>query len=97
MTPDSAALEGQVALVIGGTRGIGWAVCEALCSRGAHVVTCGTRQDGVAGALAIAAERRWSLEAVQADARRETDLDALVRHAAKRSGSIRGLRVTSGG
>jgi NAD(P)-dependent dehydrogenase (short-subunit alcohol dehydrogenase family) len=96
MTPDRAALEGHVALVIGGTRGIGWAICEALCSRGARVVTCGTRQDGVASAMTIASERRWSLDAVVADARSEKDLDALVAHAAKPRGFISSLVFCAG-
>jgi NAD(P)-dependent dehydrogenase (short-subunit alcohol dehydrogenase family) len=89
-------LEKHVSLVIGGTRGIGWAICEALCTRGAQVVTCGTRADGVADAVASASRRGWSLDAVQADARSEKSLDTLVQHAARRNGHITSLVFCAG-
>src|SRR5882724_8117390 len=88
---DCAELDGQVALVIGGTRGIGLAVCETLCRRGACVITCGTSAEGVASVAAIAADRQWPMEAVQADVRSEKDLDALVMHAAKLKGHLSAL------
>ena len=93
---DCAELDGRVALVVGGTRGIGLAICEALCRRGAHVITCGTGAEGVADVAAMAAERQWPLQAVQADVRREKDLDALVAHAAKQKGHLSVLVFCAG-
>jgi NAD(P)-dependent dehydrogenase (short-subunit alcohol dehydrogenase family) len=93
---DRAELDGHVALVVGGTRGIGLAICEALCRRGAHVITCGTGAEGVANVAALAAERQWSIEAVQADVRRENDLDALIAHAVKQKGHLSALIFCAG-
>jgi len=44
-------LEGKIAAVTGGTRGIGRAVAQALLEAGAAVAVCGRRKDGVEQAL----------------------------------------------
>lgn len=45
-------LKGKVAVVTGGTRGIGYAVVETFLKNGATVVLCGSRQETVDRALA---------------------------------------------
>ena len=40
-------LDGKVALVTGSTRGLGWAMADALAAQGAHVVIAGRSEDDV--------------------------------------------------
>lgn len=64
---------GQVAIVTGGSDGIGLATASLLASRGAHVAICGRRQELLDAAQARIAGEGGSIEAVQLDV---TDFDA---------------------
>ena len=77
-TVKGTASKDQIAVVIGGTRGIGWAICRALCLQGAQVVTCGSSIESVREASRKAAAEELQLDVVQADARREAELEALI-------------------
>lgn len=84
----SAMLEGQVALVTGGGRGLGAAICAALAEAGASVVVGDLRRglaDEVAGALA---ERGFSATAHHLDVAREADVDACVTAVLNRYGKL---------
>jgi NAD(P)-dependent dehydrogenase (short-subunit alcohol dehydrogenase family) len=78
----------QVAVVIGGTRGIGWAICRALCLRGVRVVTCGSSVESVREASKKAAAEGVQLDVVQADARREAELEAVIGRALRIEGHL---------
>ena len=78
-------LGGRVALVTGGSRGIGWAIAEALIAHGARVVITGRSTDDLARAekqLGAAAM------AVQADVRVPDDVERAVRQGLDRFGAI---------
>ena len=74
-------LAGSVAIVTGGSKGLGLASARALLAEGARVVICGRTRatlDQAAQELAAVATTPASVLAVQADVSREADLRRLV-------------------
>lgn len=81
-------LEGRVALITGGSEGIGLATASLLARRGAHVVICARRPDALEAARAAIAGKGGAVEAHQLDV---TDYDAfaaLVADVAERHGRL---------
>ena len=56
-------LKGKVAMVTGGTRGIGYAIVKLYLENGASVAICGSRQETVDKALAQLKEENADWEA----------------------------------
>lgn len=67
-------LEGRVAIVTGGSDGIGLATAALLARRGAHVAICGRRQERLDLARAAIAAEDGAVEAIRLDV---SDFDAL--------------------
>jgi NAD(P)-dependent dehydrogenase (short-subunit alcohol dehydrogenase family) len=87
---------GKVALVTGGSSGIGLAAAERLLREGARVATADLQADGPSGALALAADVSDSEQVQAAVARTEQDLgpiDVLVCSAGIPGRSLRTLEV----
>ena len=85
-TPD---LSGQVALVTGGSRGIGLAVAEALLTAGTNVAITGrdeSQLETARGRLSRAGAAR--LEVVRADVRRASDAEMAVAKTVERLGGL---------
>lgn len=61
-------LEGQVALVSASTRGLGWAMAQAIAGAGAHVVLNGRDETQLAGRVAELKARGASAEGLRFDA-----------------------------
>jgi NAD(P)-dependent dehydrogenase (short-subunit alcohol dehydrogenase family) len=77
--PNDADLDGRVAIVTGGSRGIGFAIGEELASRGAKVVLSSRKKDELDGAVAELNSRfSESAIGVPAHAGRQEDIDRLV-------------------
>ncbi len=68
-------LDGKVALITGSTRGLGWAMAEAIAGQGAHVVINGRNDDDVQARVQQLTERGYSADGRAVDV---ADLEAAV-------------------
>jgi NAD(P)-dependent dehydrogenase (short-subunit alcohol dehydrogenase family) len=85
MTQD---LTGQVAIVTGGSDGIGLATAALLVRRGANVVICGRRQEQLEIARAQIEAEGGTVEAVQLDVTDFPAFEALISDVAARHGRL---------
>jgi NAD(P)-dependent dehydrogenase (short-subunit alcohol dehydrogenase family) len=88
---DDAQLRSKVAIVTGGSRGIGLAVAETLLASGASVVISGLSDENLQRAsrsLAGAGRGEPRLDAVRADMRSREDVENLVGRAVERFGGL---------
>jgi len=90
-------MTGKVALVTGGSRGIGLATALALASRGASVAVTGTSDDGlVSAAAALERAAPGSFLTIRADVRRPGDMVAACAAAVSRFGGLDALINNAG-
>jgi 3-oxoacyl-[acyl-carrier protein] reductase len=83
-----APLAGKVAIVTGGSRGIGAATAAWLAEHGAAVVVSGRDADRLQSTVKQIEERAGSAIAVVADAAKREDADALVERTKERFGRV---------
>jgi len=81
-------LGGRIALVTGGSRGIGAAIAALLAEHGAAVVVSGRDADRLQHAVQELQERGAAVHGVVADAARREDVDRLVEAAKERFGRV---------
>ncbi len=82
-------LEGKVALITGGSDGLGRATARRLAGEGCKVAICARREDHLKRAAdEIGRETGAEIAAVRADVADPADLDALVRATVERFGGI---------
>jgi NAD(P)-dependent dehydrogenase (short-subunit alcohol dehydrogenase family) len=90
----STTLQGKVAVVTGGSTGIGFAIAKAFVAEGAYVFISGRRQAALNEAVA---EIGQNVESVQADSSNLDELDALFATVRDKKGSIDVLVANAGG
>jgi len=79
---------GQVAVVTGGTSGIGFAIADTLVRRGVNVMIADIREDAIPVAVDALAGRRGHAAGVHADVSVDADLDALADATVERFGRV---------
>lgn len=85
------ALKGKVALITGGTKGIGYGVAEALLNKGVKVVITSRHQNSAESAAQELAAKTNKLDAiigVEADVRRLDSQEAAVQQAVSKFGKL---------
>ena len=90
----SQILDGKVAVVTGGTSGIGRAIAHRFAAEGATVFITGRRQEAID---AVSAEIEGDVTGVRADASNAADLEALYATVRERAGRIDVLVANAGG
>ncbi len=83
-----AQLDGKVAVVTGGTRGIGWSIARALVREGASVFVCGRDPRRVEAAVEELRSNGGRADGLAADVRRHEDCRRLIAAAAERFGGL---------
>jgi NAD(P)-dependent dehydrogenase (short-subunit alcohol dehydrogenase family) len=79
---------GQVAVVTGGTSGIGFGLANALVRRGVNVMIADIREDAIPLAVDVLAGKPGHAAGVRADVTVEADLDALADETVERFGRV---------
>jgi NAD(P)-dependent dehydrogenase (short-subunit alcohol dehydrogenase family) len=86
----------QVAIVTGGSRGIGRAIAERLADEGAHVVIADLNEEGGLATSRAIGERGGRAEFVRTDVTSRADVERLVEGVLKRLGRIHVLANNAG-
>ena len=81
-------LTGRVAIVTGGSRGLGQEMAEGLAEAGASLMLCARRDEWLTPAVEAFRARRFSVEGMRCDVSNASDVQAVVEQTVSRFGKI---------
>jgi NAD(P)-dependent dehydrogenase (short-subunit alcohol dehydrogenase family)/CO/xanthine dehydrogenase FAD-binding subunit len=90
-------IDGKVALVTGGSRGIGRAIALALAERGCHVAVVARSPEHLAATVADIERAGGSAEGIVGDVREESDIEAILKQVERSAGRLDILVNNAGG
>lgn len=93
---DMLYVKGKVAIVTGGTSGLGFCVAQRLCQGGAKVVIAGSTDEKGQVAERLLRDQNYEAIFCKTDLRKDSDVKELVSFTSKTYGSV-DILVTSGG
>ncbi len=93
---DMLYVKGQVAIVTGGTSGLGFCVAQRLCQGGAKVVIAGRSEEKGEAAQELLKSKGYEVSYCKADVGSEKDVEELVAYTVKTYGTV-DILVTAGG
>lgn len=82
------SLQDRVAIVTGGSRGLGAEMAEGLAEAGASLMICARREQWLAPAVADLRDRGFVVEGMPCDVANAADVEALVRNTLERYGRL---------
>lgn len=88
MTLDAFSLEDSVAVVTGGSRGIGEAICVAMAEAGADVVPTARSEDALEATVERIEDAGGTAVHCRADVTSEADIEAVFEHAEAELGAV---------
>jgi 2-deoxy-D-gluconate 3-dehydrogenase len=81
-------LTGKVALVTGGSRGLGKAIAMAMAGKGAHIVICGRKQENLDQAVADMSRKGMDIAAIRANVGSSDEVALLFKSIEERFGRL---------
>lgn len=87
-SPDPSRLDGKVAIVTGGSRGIGQAIAHKLAARGAKLVVTSRKPEAIEAAAAALREQGAEAEAIACHGGDVSAIEAMVQQAVQKFGQV---------
>ncbi|HIA69614.1 TPA: SDR family NAD(P)-dependent oxidoreductase, partial [Candidatus Poribacteria bacterium] len=82
------SLDGKVAIITGGSRGIGKAIAHSFCQAGAHIMICSRSANSINQTAETLVSQGYSALGIQADVSSKSDVEVLVEKTLSEFGQV---------